>query len=52
MPPAGLQGEAHRSAACGLCCVTMLSLTAGNRLVLVAENASVPVKAYLGLRKL
>lgn len=41
-----------RSPACGLCCVTLLSLHAGAALTLAAEHAAEGTRAYLGLRKL
>ena len=41
-----------RSEACGLCCLTLLSLHAGAVVALAAEHAAGPTKAYLGLRKL
>ena len=46
------KSEGGRSPACGLCCITMLSLNAGARLSLAASSAAGPAKAYLGLRKL
>jgi chromosome segregation ATPase len=46
------KSEGGRSPACGLCCITMLSLNAGARLSLAATSAAGPAKAYLGLRKL
>ena len=49
---AGLPQTATRSEACGLCCVTLLSLHAGAVLALAAEHAVGPTKAYLGVKKL
>ena len=50
--PASLPSAAARSEACGLVCITLLSLHTGAVLSLVAEHTAGPTKAYLGVRKL
>ena len=48
----GLPLSTGRSEACGLVCITLLSLHAGAVLTLGVEQATKPTKAYLGLHKL
>ena len=48
----GLPQSATRSEACGLVCITLLSLHAGAVITLATDYAAGPTKAYLGMRKL
>ena len=48
----GLSDAPKRIEACGLCCLTLLSLHAHATLKLATKRAPGPTKAYMGLRKI